>query len=164
LYRRRRSGSQDRILLERDNSQLRWRLAEEGSDEEELIEVTVLVGVQRPAGGREPCFDLEMCASARRERALRSDAPAGDEERARMTVLRRGCDDAPLDSTEPLQPVELPADALERLQAVAEPRRVLVPSRVRELEEPVPQPRQRGVRLLELVGRQSSGSQLCAAT
>ena len=99
--RRRRSGAQDRVFLERHDSQLRRRLAEERPDEEELVEVAVLLGLQRTAGGGEARLDLEVRAAARRERALRSDAPAGDEERARVAVLGRRRDDAPLDRTQP---------------------------------------------------------------
>jgi hypothetical protein len=105
LYRRRRSGSQDRILLERDDSQLRRRLSEERPHEEQLVEVAVLLGLQRPSGSGEPCLDLEVSAASPWQRALRGDASAGDEECARVTVLRRGRDDAPLDSTQPPQPV-----------------------------------------------------------
>jgi hypothetical protein len=135
LCRRRRSGAQDRILLERHDPELGRRLAEERPDEKQLVEVAGVVGLQRAASGREPGLDLEMCSAARRERALGGNASACDEERARVPVLRRRSDDAPLDRPQPLQSIELSAHSLERLQPVSQPCRVLVPSRVRELDK-----------------------------
>ena len=84
-------------------------------------------------GGRKAGLDLEVRAAAGRQRALGGDAAAGDEERARMTGLGAGRDDAALDRAQPGEPLELAADALERLQPVAQPRGVLVAARVGEL-------------------------------
>jgi hypothetical protein len=119
LCRRRRSGAQDRILLERHDPELRRRLAQERPDEEELVEVAGVVGLKRAASRRESGFDLEMRASARRERAFGRDPAACDEERPRMPMLRRGSDDAPLDRLQSVQSIELPAHALECIQSVA---------------------------------------------
>ena len=66
-----------------------------------------------------PGLDLEVRSAARRQRALRCDASAGDEERTRMPRLRAGRDDAALDRAQPREPLELTASVLERLEPVA---------------------------------------------
>ena len=126
-------GGEDCSARERDDDELRRRAAQERADEEELVEVARLArGECAPCGG-EAGLDLEVRAAAGGQIALRRDAPAGDEERARVARLRRRHDEAALDRTETREPVELAADLLERVDPVAEARRVLVAPCVREL-------------------------------
>src|SRR5690242_8479911 len=95
-----------------------------------------------------------MSAASRRQRALRRDATAGDEERARVPRLRGGRHEAALDRPQAGEPLELTADLLERLDAVAQAGCILVTSRVRELRESSAETRQRKRGSLELVGSQ----------
>src|SRR5258706_15331467 len=136
-------GAKDRLLLERHDDQLRRWAAEERADEEELVEVARFRRRERTPCGREPRLDLEMRAASRRQRALGRDASARDEERARMARLRRRDDEAALHRAQSLQPLELAAHALERVDTVAQPRRVFVAARVRQLAEPPAQARER---------------------
>ena len=59
--------AQDRRLVERHDAELRWGLAEEEADEEELVEVE-LADITAARG--EPGLDLEMRAARRRQRPL----------------------------------------------------------------------------------------------
>src|SRR5438874_73763 len=85
------------------------------------------------SGGGQAGLDLELCAPAGRERPLRRHPPARDEEGPRVPGLCAWRDDAALDRPQPCDPVELTTDALERLQPVAQPRRIFVTARVRKL-------------------------------
>ncbi len=138
-------------------------LSEKGPDEEELVEVAVVVVGEGAARGGEPGFDLEVRAAAGGQRALGRDAAAGDEERSRMPGFCGRGDDAAFDRTQALQALELAADALERLQTVAQPRGVLVAACVGELGEPTPQSRQGPRRPFELVCVQRTRGELCTA-
>src|SRR5712692_5011810 len=111
-------GGEDRSALERDDGELRRRVAQERADEEELVQVALGVRRERAPCGGEAGLDLEVRSAAGRQIALRRDAPAGDEERARVTRLRRRHDEAALDRTETREPVELAADLFKRVDPV----------------------------------------------
>ena len=166
LPRRRRSrdahgSGEDRLRLERYDGELGRRTAQEGADEEQLLEIGLQQTVTCPAPRRrEARLDLEMSAAPRRKGAGRCEAAAGDEERARVTRLDCGDDETASDCMQRLEPRELAADLLERPQAVAQPCGVLVPARVGELTDAAPEPRQRERRPLELVGEQRPGGKL----
>src|SRR5665213_3237748 len=136
-----RGGGEDRVLLERDDEQLRRRAAKERADEEELVEVARLIRGECAPCRREAGLDLQVRAASRRQRALSGDAAARDEEGARMSGLGGGDDEAALHGTEAREPGEVAADGLERVDAVAQPRCVFVAARIRELDEPPAQPR-----------------------
>ena len=102
------------------------------------------------SGSGESRLDLEVPA-ARRERPLGGDPPAGHEEGPRVPWLCRRHDETPLERPEPREPVELAADALQRVDAVTQPCGVLVAAGVRQLRQPPSQPRQRRRRPLQLV-------------
>jgi hypothetical protein len=57
-----------------------------------------------------------------------------------MPGLGSGNDEAALEGAQAREPLELAADALERVDPVAEARSVLVAPRGRELGQPPPQP------------------------
>ena len=118
---------------------------------------------QRASRRGEAGFDLEVGAAAGRQRALGGDAAAGDEERARMAGLGGRRDDAALDRAQPREPLELAADALERLRSGRAAAR-----RPRSGARPTSSPsrrRSRGSaarRTLELVRRQRARRELRA--
>jgi hypothetical protein len=80
-----------------------------------------------------------------------------------MSRLRSRRDDATRHRAQARVPIELAADALQRLQSIAQSRRVLEAMRVRQLHEATSHTRQGTRRLLELVRLQRAGRHLRSA-
>ena len=91
-------AAMNRVPFERDDLQLRRRPAQERSDENSSSMSPPVSDTRACLARGKAGLDLEVRAAARRQRALGGDAAAGDEERARMSRLRGGRDDAALDS------------------------------------------------------------------
>src|SRR5205085_220758 len=101
------------------------RPAQEGADEEELVRGLRLERRLGPTAEGERRLHLEPRALARRQAADGDDASGGEEDPAHEPRLERGHDDAAAGTAQPLEPAELADDAVERVHAVAQARRVL---------------------------------------
>src|SRR5204863_102533 len=78
-----------------DEGELRRRAAEEGPDQEELVEVAGPLPREGAARGGEARLGLEVGAAARRQRPHRGDAAGGDEDRPGVPRLYGRHDEAP---------------------------------------------------------------------
>src|SRR6187551_355092 len=115
--------------------ELRRRAAQERANEQELVRV--LRRERGFGGGRlgEPRLELQSSGGPARQRANGRDPPAANEERAAETRLDRGRDETKTGCPEPLELGEVADDLLERCDAIAEARGVLVPQALGEVSE-----------------------------
>ena len=111
--------------------------------------------LSRGARKGQPRTELEPRPSPGRERADDADAAAADEERLTPARLGRGSDQAELEPAQPLEALQALDHVLERLDAIAEPRRLFVPELVGQTRQPSPQARQRATleERIQLLGR-----------
>src|SRR5690348_16755601 len=108
-------------------------------------------------------LDLEMRPASGRQRALGCDTAACDEDGSDMAGLCRRYEQTPAHRAQSFEPLQLVADALERLQPVAQPGSVLEAARVGELRQPPPQPWERKRGPLEFVRTERTRRELRAA-
>src|SRR5437764_635078 len=91
------------------------------------------------------------------------DAPAREEEGTRVSRLGGRDEQAALERAQPLEPLQVAAHVLERLDAVAEPGGILEPAGIGQRRQLPPQTRQRRRRTLQLVREQRARRHLCPA-
>src|SRR6185295_19420115 len=146
-----RRQTENRLALERGNAELRRRPAQEGADEQELVEplgCEVLRGLESRL--RKSCVDLELCAGARGQRAHGRDASTGDEDGTDEACLCRRCEEAATGAAQLVDAAKGAHDAVERLDPIAQPGSVLVAAALREVAQACASPRQRELGLLQL--------------
>ena len=106
--------------------------------------------------GGEAGLDLERRAAAGRQRSLRRDPAAGDEERPYVGGLSRpGARTQHASCPHAIEALELAADPLQRCDPVAKPAGVLEAASVGELAQPTLEARQRRRGPVELVRSQA---------
>ena len=105
--------------------------------------VSVLAGSAGRRQSAKPASTSTRAPAARRQRADRADLAAADEERLPPPGLDRRCDQAALELAQLLEPAQALDHLLERLEPVAQPRRLLVAEALGQVGEPLPQARQR---------------------
>ena len=88
-----------------------------------------------PTTRRETGLDLEHRASAGRECSFGSDRAAGDENRGDVAGLEGRNEDAALELSQPVEPVEFATNSLQSGDSVAEPRGILEAARLGERAE-----------------------------
>ena len=156
-----RRQTENRVRFERRDAQLGRRAAQERSDREQRVDILCGQMVRRRAVRLgETCVDLESCSFAARERANGGDASARDEDPPREAGLRGGNDEAAACVAQLLEAAKGTEDLLERADAVAQTRCVLVAPALRKMIQARAQARQRELRTLELLLR---GSVECPA-
>jgi hypothetical protein len=148
---KRRRQTENRPRLERCHAQLGRRAAQERSENEQRVDLLgcQVVGCPTVRLG-EPGVDLEPGSVTARQRPNGSDSSAGDEDRPRETGLGGGDEQATARVAELLEAAQGGEDLLERADAVAQTRRVLVASALRKVTQARAQAGQRQLGSLEL--------------
>ena len=111
------------------------RSLQERADEQELVHrLDIQLERARTRGGN-PRLQLERRAGSGRHRPHRLDAPGREEERTPHPGFDGRGEDAELQGAQLLQPPQMPDEPLERLDAVAQPCRVLVAQAVGQVAQ-----------------------------
>src|SRR5918996_531832 len=134
---------EDCPLVEGEDGELGRRSPQERPEQQELLGALRREGGLRRPGGGDPRSHLEHGAGARREGARRGDPAARHEDGAREARLGGGRQEAALRGAQALERGELAHDLLERANAVAEARGVLVAEAVGQVAEAPVQARER---------------------
>ena len=141
-------AGEDRVAVERQHAQLGRRALEERAEHEQLVGV---LGLERRALARAPRdASASRPSTPSRVSPRRGEhAAARDEEAVARAGLERGREHARLQPPQPVEPRELVDHPLQRRDAVAQPRGVLVAQAVGEVGEALVEPHER--RALEQV-------------
>src|SRR5687767_1136645 len=116
---RMRSRRRSAELGERHHFELWRRTAKERPEQEQLVGRFGLPRELGYGGGTEERLHLDARARARRDRARRDDAAVRDRVGATPAVAQIRHEQAHLETPQPLDPIELSLDVLERLDPVA---------------------------------------------
>jgi hypothetical protein len=132
--------------VEGENAEFGRLPADEGVDEKHVFGLPAgqgVVSLSCGVGDRDAGVDLESGAGPWREGAGGPDSAAADEECLPPAESEAGRDQAGVQCAEPFEAAELPEDAFERVDAVAEAGRFFVAEALGEVGEALPKPGRR---------------------